>query len=119
MIWREELSAASAAIAWRDAFFQKKERFFFQKKTASRHAFEADRRKHGVTDAALTSKHCQSMLSDLARGVERRECSDSVTRRCLLRCFGSQMRDPGGRLKFPIPLGRGRKVLDQGELGER
>ena len=59
MIWRVELSAASAAIAWRDAFLVR----FFLKTIASRHVFDKYRRNRGVADAALGAERSNLMLS--------------------------------------------------------
>ena len=59
MIWRKGLSAASAAIAWRDAFLVR----FFLKTIASRHVFDKYRRNRGVDDAALNAERSEFMLS--------------------------------------------------------
>ena len=59
MIWRVKLSAANAAIAWRDAFLVR----FFLKTIASRHVFDKYRRNRGVADAALSTKRLEFMLS--------------------------------------------------------
>ncbi len=59
MIWRVKLSAANAAIAWRDAFLVR----FFLKTIASRHVFEKYRGNRGAADAALSTERSDLMLS--------------------------------------------------------